>query len=86
MYDTEVVGVVEDDAEKVKALAEMHLGILSPKVTVEKGVAKIDHEFPEQLAGAVEKSIIERVPSLKKVEFRKKEEKKESHHSTSKKK
>ncbi len=84
-YDVEVVGVVGDDAEKVKALAEMHLGILSPKVTVEKGVAKIDHEFPEQLAGAVEKSIIERVPSLKKVEFRKKDDKKEPH-STSKKK
>ena len=82
MYDVEVVGVVEDDADKVKAIAEMHLGILSPKVTVDNGVAKIDHEFPEQIAGAVEKSIIERIPSLKKVEFKnkavKKEEKKES--------
>lgn len=80
-YDAEVLGLVEDDAEKVKAIAEMHLGILSPKVTVDNGVAKIGHEFPEHLVSAVEKSIIERVPSLKKVEFKSKES-----HSASKKK
>ncbi len=70
-YDVEILGVVDDDAEKVKAIAEMHLGIRDSKVTVEAGVARIDHAFPQQLQAPVEKSIIERVPSLKKVEFRK---------------
>lgn len=70
-YEVEVLKVVTDDAEKVKSIAELHLGMRDPKVAVENGIARIDHEFPEQLVQAVEKSIIERVPSLKKVEFRK---------------
>ncbi|MFH0752761.1 MAG: peptidylprolyl isomerase [archaeon] len=70
-YDVEILEVVTDDAEKVKAIAEMHLGMKNPKVTVEGNVAKIDNEFPEQLHVPVGKSIIERVPTLKKVEFKK---------------
>lgn len=76
-YDVDILKMVEDDAEKVKAVAEMHLGMRDPKVTVEAGVAKIDHAFPEQLQAPVEKSIIERVPSLRKVEFKKAEKKAE---------
>lgn len=75
-YDVEVLSFVDNDSEKVKAIAEMHLGMQNPKVEVADGVAKIDHNFPEELAKPVEKAILERVPSLKKVEFKKKEAKK----------
>lgn len=74
-YDVEILKLVEDDAEKVRAIAEMHLGIRDATVTVADGVAKIDHEFPSELVKPVEKAILERVPSLKKVEFKEKPKK-----------
>lgn len=76
-YDVEVVGIVTDDVEKVKSFVDLYLGKSDANVTISDGVAKIEMEFPVQLADAVGKKIIERIPSLKKVEFGKKEEKKQ---------
>ncbi len=76
-YDVEVVGIVTDDVEKVKSFVDLYLGKADANVTIVDGVAKIGMEFPVQLADAVGKKIIERIPSLKKVEFGKNGEKKE---------
>ncbi len=70
VYDAEIVRLVEDDAEKVKGFASMYLGLPDVKVEVANGVAKVDVELPAQFVKAVEKKIVERIPSLKSVEFK----------------
>ena len=79
-YEVRVKRVVEDDAEKIRSLLEVRLGLENFDVEVKEGRAVITTEKETGIPPEIEKMISEEikklVPSVKEVEFRVKQEQK----------
>ncbi len=71
LYQVTVGKLVTEPKRQVENLLKMLLQLKDVKVDVEGDLAKVDLEIPEMLAPQLEKSILECVKGLKKVEFKK---------------
>ncbi len=75
IYEIKILEKIEDDTEKLKGLLAFHMQIEDANVKVEDGIAKINIDIPEIFHKQLEEKIKKLIPSVKKVEFKKKEEK-----------
>lgn len=75
VYEFNIVKVVIDDEEKIKGMLSSYLAIDSPNIKVENNVLMINSEVPEMFHKQLEEKIRKLIPSIKKVEYKKKEEK-----------
>jgi len=77
VYEIKIVKKITDDSEKLKSILTFHLGIDNPEVKIENGTAKINSEVPEMFREQFEEKIKKQIPSIKKIDYKKKEEEKE---------
>ena len=71
IYKLKANKILEDDSEKLKWLARMHLNHEMDKVELKEGHAKIDfpHEVPKQVTEEFSKLVNKLIPTVKNVEF-----------------
>lgn len=82
VYRIKASRIVEDDAEKVKNVLKMQMGINDAHVHLKDGNAEVvfGQKFPEEIAGIIEKKVTELVPNVKKLSFVTSEEHKHTEH------
>ncbi len=74
-YEVNIIKAVTDDAEKLKGFLQYYLGAEGEvEVKEEKVAIKNMHDVPEQIQKAVVEKALKRMPSLKSIEFEKKED------------
>ena len=73
VYNVKVNKKIDDDAQKIKAIFEVDLGIKDTSITLKDGIAAVDFKakdkFPEEIKVMVKKKIKEMIPSLKDIIF-----------------
>jgi len=78
LYEVKILKIITDDKEKLESLLTYHLGIENPDLNLENGTAKINSDVPDMFKQQLEEKIKKLIPTIKKVEFKKKEEKEKS--------
>ncbi|MEA3378898.1 MAG: peptidylprolyl isomerase [Nanoarchaeota archaeon] len=68
-YEINVKRKVTDDKEKLDSFMKMYLNS-SPKTEIQEDKAIIHYDIPEKFRGDIEKIIKERIPKIKKIEFK----------------
>ena len=77
VYEIKILSKITDDKEKLEGLLSFHLGIDKPDVKIENGTVTINNDVPDMFRKQLEEKIKKLIPSVKKIEYKKKEEKKE---------
>lgn len=78
VYDIKINKLVDDDKKKLEEYLKLQLNQKEIKATISEGNAKVElkTEVPKELSAEISKKVSELIPSIKKVEFVKKEEEK----------
>ncbi len=76
IYEINILKKVEDDEEKTKGLLYSYLGIDNPDIKIENETVNINNDMPDIFKKQFEEKIKNLIPSVKKVEYKKKEDKK----------
>lgn len=73
IYEIDAIRVVTDDAEKLKAMLALQLGLKEPEVELQEGTGTVflPQELPEELSAPLSESL-QKLTGLKKVKFVKK--------------
>ena len=78
VYDIKVNRIITEDAKKIEEYLKVQLSQKDVKVTITEGNAKVElqRELPKEIAKQISKKLTGLIPSIKKLEFVKKEEQK----------
>ncbi|MBL7100374.1 MAG: peptidylprolyl isomerase [Nanoarchaeota archaeon] len=75
-YEVKILKKITEDKEKLESILSFHLGIEKPDIKIENGIALINNDVKDTFKKQLEEKIKKLIPSIKKIEYKKKEEEK----------